>query len=255
MERLQKIIARTGLASRRKAERWIAEGKVTVNGEVVTSLGSRADPARDRIAIDGRLLPRSEQRCYFLFHKPSAVITSMDDPEGRSHLGEWMKVRGVPRGVFPVGRLDYYSSGLLLLTNDGELAHRLTHPRYEIAKVYHVKVEGRPAESELDKLRRGIRLEDGMAAPARVKCLRASKKKSWLEVEIHEGRYREVRRMFEELGYRVEKLARIRFGPLKLAALKPGEFRSLSALELDRLRAAVRLAKASGSAPSRSRRS
>jgi pseudouridine synthase len=240
MERLQKILARAGLASRREAERWIQEGRVTVNGAVVRKLGSQADVHRDKIKVDGRLIPTAS-RLYFLFYKPSGLITSIGDPKGRPNLGEWLESLGERERLFPVGRLDYNSSGLLLLTNHGELSHRLTHPSYRVKKGYRVKISGAPSERELDRLRKGIQLEDGMTAPARVRVVQALKKNAWLEVEIHEGRYREVRRMFEALGYFVEKLIRIRFGPIRLGSLAPGEMRPLLPREISALKRAVGL--------------
>lgn len=240
MERLQKILARAGLASRREAERWIQEGRVTVNGTVVRRLGSQADASRDKIKVNGKVISQP-LRLYFLSHKPAGLITSMRDPLRRPNLGEWLEpLRKIGR-LFPVGRLDYNSSGLLLLTNDGDLAQRLTHPRYQVTKGYRVKVSGCPSERELDRLRCGINLEDGRTAPARIRVIRALKTKTWLEVEIHEGRYREVRRMFETLGYFVEKLMRVRVGPIRLGSLGPGELRPLSRKEINALKKAVRM--------------
>lgn len=240
MERLQKILARAGLASRREAERWIQEGRVTVNGAVVTKLGSQADPAKDKIKVDGKLI-RQLPRLYYLFHKPTGMITSLRDPQGRPSLGDWLEALGRRGRLFPVGRLDFNSSGLLVLTNDGELGQRLAHPRYRINKSYRVKISGCPSEKELDRLRRGIELEDGMAAPTKVRVVQALKKNAWLEVEIGEGRYREVRRMFEALGYFVEKLIRVRLGPIHLGSLPPGQMRSLVPEEIAALKKAVGL--------------
>lgn len=238
MERLQKIIARAGLASRREAERWIQEGRVTVNGAVVRKLGSQADPAKDKIKVDGKLV-QTPSRLYYLFHKPAGLITSMQDPQGRPHLGEWLESFGKRGRLFSVGRLDFNSEGLLLLTNEGELAHRLAHPRYQIPKSYQVKISGLPSEAELDRLRKGIQLEDGVAAPAKVRLLQRLKRSAWVEVEIREGRYREVRRMFEALGYFVEKLLRVRFGPIHLGSLPRGHIRPLSPTEIGALKKAV----------------
>ncbi len=238
MERLQKILARAGVASRREAERMIQQGRVTVNGAKVTKLGSQADAGKDKIKVDGKLIVRPALR-YFLFHKPPGLITSMHDPEGRPHLGEWLETLGGKNRLFPVGRLDFNSSGLLLLTNDGELAQKLTHPRYEIRKVYRVKISGRPSEEQIDRLKKGIRLEDGWTAPAKVRVVELLNKKTWLELEIHEGRYREVRRMFEALGYFVEKLIRVRMGPLRLGALAPGQYRPLMPAEISALKKSV----------------
>ncbi|HEY2989391.1 MAG TPA: pseudouridine synthase [Candidatus Binatia bacterium] len=238
MERLQKILSRAGVASRREAEKWIQEGRVTLNGAVVTRLGTQADLAKDKIKVDGKLIARPALN-YFLFHKPPGLITSMHDPEGRPHLGEWLESLGKKGRVFPVGRLDFNSSGLLLLTNDGELAQRLSHPRYGVRKVYRVKVHRRPTEEDLERLRKGIRLEDGWTAPAKARVVEVLKKKAWIEMDIGEGRYREVRRMFEALGYFVEKLVRIRMGPLRLGALAPGEYRPLSPQEIAALKKTV----------------
>lgn len=238
MERLQKIIARAGLASRREAERWIQEGRVTVNGAVVKKLGSQADPDKDKIKVNGKLLA-TPSRLYYLFHKPAGLITSMDDPEGRPHLGQRLEYLGKRGRVLPVGRLDFNTEGALLLTNDGELAHRLTHPRYQVPKSYRIKISGSPSEAELDRLRRGIKLEDGMTAPANVRLLESLRKGAWVEVEIREGRYREVRRMFEALGYFVEKLIRVRFGPIRLASLPSGEIRPLLPREISTLKRSV----------------
>jgi pseudouridine synthase len=241
MERLHKIIARAGLASRREAEGWILEGRVTVNGTVVRKLGYQADPMGDKIKVDGRLIGLTTKRLYFLLHKPLGMITSMEDPRGRPNLGDWLKPLGKRGRLFPVGRLDYNSSGLLLLTNQGELAHRLSHPRFEIKKVYEVKINGIPSERELELLRRGISLRDGATAPARVRVLKRLNKKAWIEIEIHEGRYREVRRMFEALGYSVAKLVRTRFGPIRLGSLPIGQVRSFSSEEITAIEIAVGL--------------
>jgi len=210
-----------------------------VNGVVVRRLGSRADPLKDRIKVDGKLIRRQHPQRYFLFHKPAGLITSMRDPEGRPSLGERLEPLGTKGRLFHVGRLDFNSSGLLLLTNDGELAHRLTHPRYEIKKSYRVKINGTPSERELDRLRRGVKLEDGVTAPAGVRLVQVAHEKAWLQIEVHEGRYREVRRMLEALGYFVEKLIRVRVGPIRLGSLAPGKIRPLSVEEVTALKKAV----------------
>lgn len=238
MERLQKILARAGLASRRESERWIQEGRVTVNGKVIRRAGSQADVRKDKIKVDGRLITQPSP-IYLLFYKPVGLVTSMSDPEGRPHLGGWLASSGSRGRVFPVGRLDFNTSGVLLLTNDGDMAQCLVHPRYQVKKIYHVKISGNPSEKELNRLRRGITLQDGKTAPAPVRILRVLKKKAWLQVEIHEGRNREIRRMFEALGYFVEKLIRVRFGPISLGSLCPGEMRPLSGKELTALKKAA----------------
>jgi 23S rRNA pseudouridine2605 synthase len=241
MERLQKILARAGLASRREAERWIVQGRITVNGAVVRKLGTQADPAKDSIKVDGKRIKPAAAPLYYALHKPAAVITTLNDPEHRPDITPFLARLGEKRRVFPVGRLDYNTTGLLLLTNDGELALRLTHPRYGVKKVYRVKLSACPSGEELQRLRAGIRLDDGVTAPARVRVIDKLKKNAWLEIEVHEGRKREVRRMFEALGYFVEKLIRIRFGTVSLGDLPPGELRSLAPLEVKTLKKAVGL--------------
>ncbi len=241
MERLQKILARAGLASRREAERWIAEGRVTVNGTVVRRLGSQADAARDSIKVDGKRIKPSTSLRYYAFHKPPGIITTLNDPQRRPDLTRFIAPLGDRQRVFPVGRLDYNSSGLLLLTNDGELAQRLSHPRFGVKKIYRVKLSACPTEEELSRLRKGIYLEDGRAAPARARVLERLKKNAWIEIELHEGRKREVRRMFDALNYFVEKLIRVRIGTVALGHLAPGEIRPLSEAEINSLKRAVGL--------------
>ena len=239
MERLQRIIAHAGLASRRQAEQWIVEGRITVNGRRVRELGTRADAARDRICVDGRALRPAASRVHLAFHKPAGVITTMRDTEGRPSVADYLKAGGHPPGVVPAGRLDYATSGLLLLTNDGDLAYRLTHPRYGVPKTYEVKLSGMPSEAQLERLRRGVGLEDGVTAPAEVSVSRRLKQKVWLKVELREGRYREIRRMVEALGHTVERLVRSRFGPIALGQLGRGEIRPLTEGEVARLKRAV----------------
>jgi pseudouridine synthase len=241
MERLQKILAHAGLASRREAEQWIADGRVTVNGAVVRRLGSQADPFKDSIKVDGKRIKTATTPLYFALHKPPGVITTLNDPQKRPDLTQFIEKLGPKRRVFPVGRLDYNSTGLLLLTNDGELSRRLTHPRFGIKKVYRVKLSACPTESDFAALRKGIRLEDGMTAPARARVIEKLKKNAWVEIEIHEGRNREVRRIFEALGYFVEKLIRVRVGPVSLGFLALGELRPLSPIEVTDLKRAVGL--------------
>jgi 23S rRNA pseudouridine2605 synthase len=241
VERLQKILAHAGLASRREAERWILEGRVTVNGTVVRKLGSQADPAKDSVKVDGKRIKPAAAPRYFAFHKPPGVVTTLNDPQKRPDLTQFTERLGSKQRVFPVGRLDYNSSGLLLLTNDGELAGRLTHPRFGVKKVYRVKLSACPTNEDFALLRKGIRLEDGMTAPARARVVEKLRKNAWVEIEIHEGRNREVRRIFEALGYFVEKLIRVRVGPLSLGLLRPGELRPLSQAEIKALKSAVGL--------------
>jgi 23S rRNA pseudouridine2605 synthase len=233
--RLQKVIAASGLASRRKAEEWIAQGRVTINGKIVRELGTRIDPERDHVKVDGRHLKNVEPYAYLLLNKPKGIVSSLNDPEGRPTITHLL--HGVTLRMFPVGRLDFDTEGLMLLTNHGELAQALLHPRYHVAKVYLAKVKGVLNDDEIDQLARGVTLEDGMTAPAIVKKVRKAEENSWLEVTIYEGRKHQVKRMFEVVGHPVLKLKRIRFGPLALGDLLPGEFRYLTDREANTLRA------------------
>ena len=242
MERLQKILAHAGLASRREAERWILAGRVTVNGTVVRKLGTQADPTKDAVKVDGKRVKPATTLVYYALHKPPGMLTTIRDPEKRPDLSPITARLKEKQRLFPVGRLDFNSSGLLLLTNDGELAQRLTHPRFGVKKVYRVKLSECPDANDLALVRKGIRLEDGMTAPARVKVVEKLKRNAWIEIEIHEGRNRQVRRMFGALGYFVEKLIRIRVGPVSLGPLAPGALRPLSQLEIKALKQAVGLA-------------
>jgi pseudouridine synthase len=233
---LQKILSQAGIASRRAAEDLIRAGRVRLNGQVVHELGTKADPSKDRITVDGRTaLPRKLH--YVAYHKPVGVVSTMSDPEGRRAIGD--VVRELKAHLFPVGRLDFESSGLVLLTNDGELAQQLTHPRFQIAKVYRVKVRGRPDEATLERLRRGVRLDDGMTAPAEVAVEAVLPSKSRLRMVLREGRQRQVRRMCTAVGHPVERLSRIAIGPLRLGALPMGETRELTPREVLALRHAV----------------
>jgi 23S rRNA pseudouridine2605 synthase len=231
-QRIQKILAQMGVASRRKAEELIIEGRVTVNGKVA-AVGMKADPARDHIKVDGKLLIKPEPRIYLMFNKPSGVVTSLSEPEGRTTVKDFLK--GIKYRVFPVGRLDHDSEGLLLITNDGDFAHRILHPSKKIPKTYAIKVEGIINEDAIEKLRRGVRLEDGLTAPAKAKRIRKSDNNSWVEITIYEGRKRQVRRMLEKVGYPVIKLKRTAIGGLKLGDLKPGEIRRMTFEEIKKI--------------------
>jgi 23S rRNA pseudouridine2605 synthase len=241
LERLQKILAHAGVSSRREAEQWIREGRVAVNGTVVRQLGAHADPVKDSIKVDGKRIKTAHASLYFALHKPPGVVTTLDDPQGRPDLRQFLRRFGETTRVYPVGRLDFNSSGLLLLTNDGELAQRLMHPRFGVNKVYHVKLSSCPTPDELARLRKGIRLEDGVTAPARVRILQKLRKNAWVEIAVHEGRKREVRRMFLALGYFVEKLVRVRIGTVLLGQLAPGALRPLNGNEVRELKRAVGL--------------
>ncbi len=254
-ERVQKVLARAGVASRRAAEVLIREGRVTVNGAVVSELGSKADPLADDVRVDGERLHGVRSRV-LVFHKPPQVVTTLSDPEGRPTVRDYLPQ--TMERVFPVGRLDFQSSGLLLLTNDGDLAVRLLHPRYRIPRSYRVKVSGHPNETALVRLRRGVRLDDGVTGPAQVDVESKLPNKTWLRVTIREGRNREIRRMCEAVGHLVDKLVRLRFGPIDLGRLPPGRWRELRPDEEERLRDAVglgsRRARGSRRAAPRSRR-
>jgi 23S rRNA pseudouridine2605 synthase len=243
-ERLQKVLAHAGIASRRHAEGLMAAGRVTVNGQPVRQLGTRVDPAHDEIRVDGRLLRAPDRPVYILLHKPVGPVTTASDPQGRQTVLDLLPddLRG--RRIYPVGRLDRDTEGLLLLTNDGDLALRLTHPRYALTKEYHALVAGVPTHAALDRLRGGL-LMPGDArptAPARSWLLRREGDAAWVALELHEGRNRQVRRMFEEIGYPVRALRRVRIGPLALGKLPRGDWRELRAEELAALRRAVGLA-------------
>ena len=239
LERLQKILSHAGIASRRAAEELITAGRVSVNGRIVTELGSRANPAQDLIAVDGKAVHPEEVRTYIILNKPVGYVTTLKDPQGRSVVTDLLK--GVKERVYPVGRLDYNTEGLLLLTNDGELANFLAHPRHEVEKEYMVRVRGGISQEQLQRLGSGIDLEDGRSAPAVVKIVRESANNSWLSITIHEGRYRQVRRMCEAIGLSVVRLKRTRYGILETGEMKIGEFRFLTPAEVDGLRALCKL--------------
>jgi 23S rRNA pseudouridine2605 synthase len=232
-QRLQKLIAAAGLASRREAERWIAEGRVSVNGRTA-SLGDGADPVQDRVAVDGRPLPGREKKVYLLLNKPVGYVTTLHDPQGRPVVTEL--ARDIDARLFPVGRLDFNTEGLLLLTNDGDLAHRMAHPRHRVEKTYLVRIRGTLSEAERRRLEQGVELEDGPTAPARVDGVRLAGHHSWFRMTIHEGRNRQVRRMCEAIGHPVSRLRRIRIAFLELGNLALGTYRPLSTQEIARLR-------------------
>jgi len=235
-ERIQKILSKAGIASRRKAEEMITEGRVRVNG-VVATLGMKADITRDHIKVDNKLIRYTEEPVCLIFNKPKGCITSLYDPEGRATIKDY--IRGVKERVYPVGRLDYNSEGLLLLTNDGDLSNAILHPAHRVGKTYHVKVDGFLDEKDVQRLERGINLEDGITAPAKVKIIKNTKANSWIEITIYEGRKRQVRRMFMAIGHPVIKLKRIRINGISLGNLQPGAFRYLTQKEIQRLKREV----------------
>jgi 23S rRNA pseudouridine2605 synthase len=234
-QRLQKILAAAGIASRRASEELIAAGRVTVNGEVA-SLGQKADAARDVVMVDSERVNVDPELVYVMLNKPQGVVTTADDPEGRPTV---MDLINLPQRLFPVGRLDQDTEGLLLLTNDGELAHALTHPSFEVERVYVALVPGPVRKKVLADLREGVQLEDGLARPKRARILGEERSKALLEVVMTEGRKREVRRMLGNLGMKVERLARVSYGDVDLGDLRQGKWRFLSQKEIGKLHAAV----------------
>lgn len=233
-ERLQKIIAKAGVASRREAESMIREGRVTINGRVVDELGTKADPARDHVKVDGKLITRAEEKRYILLYKPREVMTTLDDPEGRRTVIDFL--RGVKERVFPVGRLDFHSEGLILLTNDGDLAFKVAHPSQGSVKTYNVKVRGVPEERILEKLRRGITIEGRRTLPCEIERVKTTAAEetgnSWFEVRLREGRTQQIRKMFKAVGHPVSKLRRVGIGPLFDNSLGPGDWRELTPREV-----------------------
>ena len=239
--RLQKVLAVAGIASRRASETLIQEGRVTVNGTVESRLGTRADPGVDDIRVDGRRVGTMHRRRYLLLNKPRGVMTTRDDPQHRRTVMDYLS--GVRESVYPVGRLDYASEGLLLLTNDGDLAAHLTHPRHGIERVYEVRVRGVPDAGALKRLASGVLLDRGWTAPARARLLRAGRgqrgDQAVLQIVITEGRKRQVRHMCEAGGHPVVRLRRVRIGPIEDPGLKPGRYRDLTSAEVTALRRAV----------------
>jgi len=236
MERLQKILSQAGIASRRAAEKLIAEGRVSVNGTTVREMGVKADPAVDDIRVDGRRVKSAERHRYILLYKPAGYVTTRSDPQRRPTVIDLL--RGVREYVYPVGRLDYDTEGLLLLTNDGELAATLTHPRHEVERTYEARVAGMPDEDALDRLRRGIPLDGRRTMPADVKLLNRARadRDGVLLITIREGRNRQVRRMLEAVGHPVKSLKRTRIGPIADRYLKPGHWRELTDAEIRTLK-------------------
>jgi 23S rRNA pseudouridine2605 synthase len=240
-ERLQKIIASAGIASRRKAEELISGGLVSVNGQIISELGSKADPEKDHIRVNGKLLQGPERHVYLLMNKPKGYVTTLRDPEGRPTVMDLL--HGVGSRVYPVGRLDYASEGLLLLTNDGDFANFLMKAASHVPKTYMVKVAKTPSTDGLARLRAGLSIASNngrrvKTAPARVRLIKEAEN-PWYEVTLTEGRNRQIRRMFEEIGHHVEKIKRVRYGPLELD-VHPGKFRRLTPQEVTRLKSAAK---------------
>src|SRR5262245_21484604 len=228
-ERLQKILAHAGVASRRHAEELIVKGRVTVNGHMVTELGSKADPEQDVIKVDGKKLRSTQRHVNVLLNKPKNVMSTSSDPEGRPTVVEYVKAK-IKERLYPVGRLDFGSEGLLILTNDGDFTNKMTKAGV-ISKVYHVKVAGLPADRDLERLRRGAYIDNERLAPCEIKQFKSGGN-PWFEVTLHQGRNQQIRRMFQAIGHPVEKLRRVRIGFLEDEKLRPGEWRFLSEHEI-----------------------
>jgi 23S rRNA pseudouridine2605 synthase len=234
VQRVNKIIASAGLTSRRNADTWIKSGRVTINGLVIKEPGSQAVWGSDRIEVDGREIPGPSPRIYLMLNKPFGYICSLSDPQGRPLVTDLLK--DIPQRVYPVGRLDFDTLGLLLLTNDGKWAHRLTHPRYKVPRTYKVTVNGRITERAMSRLRKGIRLSDGYTGPSKLSPINLDEKQSVIRITITRGKSRQVRRMLEAVGYEVIHLIRIGFGCLSLGDLKVGEYRPLESHEVASLK-------------------
>ncbi len=234
MMRLQKYLALSGVASRRASEKLIAEGHVTVNGHVITEMGVQVDETADQIAVDGKLIHLEEEKHYLAYYKPVGEVTTVSDPEGRATVMD--KFRDYPVRLYPVGRLDFDSEGLLLLTNDGDMMNSLLHPSHEVDKTYLAKVSNRVEEESIRRLRAGVQLDGRLTSPAHVRVVRYEAFDTVLLVTIHEGRYRQVRRMFEAVGHQVVQLKRVGFGPIQLGDLPRGTWRQLTLNEIRKLK-------------------
>ena len=246
-ERLQKILARAGFSSRRGAERLMLEGRVTRNGEVVRELGTKADPDRDDVRVDGVRVKPPKTPVYLVLNKPRGVVTTRHDPEGRETV---MAFVPAVAGLFPIGRLDVTTEGLILLTNDGAFAQRVSHPRFEVPRVYHAKVHGVPDAKALERLRGGVRTGGDLLTVDRVRIL-GSDNNAWVELTLHEGRSHHVRRLLESVGHPVSKLRRVSFGPVTTRGLEPGQVRSLTPREIEGLRRGAGAPAASAARPRR----
>ena len=238
-ERLQKILSKAGITSRRKAEGLILQGRVSVNGKIVRELGTKAVLGRDEIRVDGETLKPESEGVVLVLFKPRRCVTTLHDPQGRPTVADF--VNKFPMRLYPVGRLDYDAEGLLLLTNDGELAHRLQHPRYKVPKTYLVKVRGHPPAEALAILQQGVNLEDGITAPAELSVIEDDQKATWLSLTLREGRKHQVKRMCAAVGHPVLRLRRTKVGPIELDDLRPGEIRRLKSRAVRSLRKNVGL--------------
>lgn len=232
MIRIQKLLSHAGVASRREAEKLIQEGRVTVNGKKVYEVGTKVEPDKDKVKVDNKLVSLAK-KTYIILNKPKRYITSIHDPQGRSVITDLLPELGSK--VFPVGRLDFDTEGIILLTNDGDMAQKLQHPRYQIPRTYLAKIKGTPDERDLSPITKGIRLDDGLSLPAEVRIIKKGLKNSWIEITVREGKNRLVKRMFAKIGFPVLKLTRIRFDGLKLHNLPSGHYRFLNHIEVTTL--------------------
>ncbi len=232
-ERLQKILARSGVASRRTAEQFIKEGKVAVDGHIVTEMGYRVDPEKHHITFEGKPLPATEDKIYILLNKPKGYVSTLRDPQGRPIVSTLLT--GISARLFPVGRLDLDTEGALIMTNDGELANKIIHPRHEVNKTYVAKVKGHPSRENLTRLEEGIELEGNKTWPARIKVLKKLSSTVVVEITIHEGKKRQVRKMFAAIGHPVLELKRTAYGHLRLGKLAPGEYRFLAPKDIKKI--------------------
>ena len=234
MIRIQKVIADAGITSRRAAERLLLQGRIMVNGQVINELGTKVDPSRDHIRVDGKLIPNSQPKVYMMLHKPQGCVSTLHDPEGRKTIKDFFHASSLR--VYPVGRLDFNTEGLILLTNDGDFAAQLLHPRLHVPRTYVAKISGILTDQIIAQLRKGVLLDDGMTAPCRIHKLKKLSTNSWLEITLYEGRKRQIRRMMETVGCSVIRLKRIGFGSLRLGTLSPAQSRPLELEELAQLR-------------------
>jgi 23S rRNA pseudouridine2605 synthase len=233
-ERLQKVLARAGIASRRKAEEYITAGRVQVNGRKVTELGIRVNAGRDMIRVDGKLVADIVEKVYYVLFKPAGCVTTLSDPEGRSTVRDYLKA--ISERVYPVGRLDFDAEGALLLTNDGDVAHRLMHPKFGARRVYLAKVKGEPTEQVIERLRAGVKLDDGFAKPLEVDRVSHAEKNTWIRLVLAEGRTHLVKRLCEAIGHPVQRLFRSSYAGVTVDGMMAGEFRELTAAEVRQLR-------------------
>lgn len=234
LERLQKVMARAGVSSRRHCEEMIVAGLVRVNGKVTTDLGHKVEPSKDKIVVSGKLLTGPKKKCYFALYKPRGYVSTAKDERGRKQIVDLLQ--GFPERVYPIGRLDYNSEGLILITNDGDLTYALTHPKHHLPKKYLVRVAGVPPTDKLNQLAQGLLLEDGQTAPARVRLQEVAEGKALLEITLFEGRNRQLRRMCEHIGHPVLRLVRTEVGNIRLDGLRPGQYRELTRKELETLK-------------------